>query len=98
LGSRTLSGILGEFFQWQNIFLIAAALMFLLMTALYKLLPEVEPDFKDSYVSLYKSIAVQFKTRPKLRLASYRGAINFAGFSIFWTTIVFLLEEPPFYM
>lgn len=96
LGSRTLSGFVGAHLGWQAMFLIAAGIMVLLALALIRFLPEITPDFKGSYPMLLRSIAEQFRTQPRLRLAGIRGALDFGCFSIFWTTLVFLLEEPPF--
>ncbi len=97
LGSRTLSGFVGAYFGWQAIFLIAAGIMAVLFIFVLRFLPEIQPDFKGSYISLLKSIIEQFNTQPNLRLASFRGLLDFACFSIFWTTLVFLLESPPFH-
>lgn len=98
LGSRTLSGFIGAHFGWQAMFLIAAVIMVILFVILIKYLPEIHPDFKGNYSDLLKSIIEQFTGQPKLRLAAIRGALDFAGFSIFWTTLVFLLEKEPFNM
>ncbi|TRZ43987.1 MFS transporter [Robertkochia solimangrovi] len=98
LGSRTLSGLVGEYYGWQTMYIIAAVIMMILFLFLFRHLPEINPDFKGSYGSLLKSIIVQFRTQPKLRLAGLRGALDFACFSIFWTTLVFLLEGAPFHM
>ncbi len=98
LGSRTLRGFIGAYWGWQAVFVIAVVIMVLLFFILLRFLPEIQPDFKGSYSSLLKSIVAQFTTQPKLRLASVRGALDFAGFSIFWTTLVFLLESEPFHM
>ncbi|GAB3368113.1 MFS transporter [Arachidicoccus ginsenosidivorans] len=98
LASRTLSGYIGAHFGWQAIYYIAAGLIFLLFFCLVRLLPEINPDFKGTYPALLKSIITQFRTQPGLRLASFRGAFDFACFSVFWTTIVFLLEGAPFHM
>src|SRR5690606_37460093 len=46
-----------------------------------------------SYGSLLKSIASYFKTEPSVRLAALRGGLGFAGLSVFWTTLVFLMED-----
>lgn len=96
LGSRTLSGFVGTYWGWQAMFFIAAAIMLVLFIFLKKFLPKIQPDFEGNYFSLLKSITQKFSTQPKLRLASFRGALDFACFSIFWTTLVFLLESPPF--
>lgn len=97
LGSRVLSGLIGTYSGWQSVYFIAAGMMVVLFIFLYRFLPEIQPDFKGNYVSLLKSIIGKFRTQPRLRLAGFRGALDFAGFSIFWTTLVFLLEAPPFH-
>lgn len=97
LCSRTLSGFVGAHLGWRAMFVIAAGLMLVLWVALYYLLPEVNPQFKGNYRSLMKSLVHLFRSEPKLRLAAARGALSFACFGGFWTTLVFLLEGPPFY-
>lgn len=98
LGSRTISGFVGAHFGWQEMYLIAAVVMVILWIFLWKFLPEIFPDFKGTYGQLLKSIIDQFRNIPKLRLASLRGAFDFGAFTLFWTTVVFLLEGDPFYM
>ena len=98
LGSRTLSGLVGAYWGWQAMYWIAAGIMLILFVILLRFLPEIQPDFKGSYKSLLKSIITQFQSQPKLRLAGFIGALDFAAFSIFWTTLVFLLEGEPFHM
>ncbi|PRY15682.1 putative MFS family arabinose efflux permease [Pontibacter ummariensis] len=94
--SRTLSGFVGEHLGWRAMFLIGAGLMVALWLALYFLLPEVHPSYKGTYKELMGSLAHLAKEEPLLRLAAIRGALCYACFSAFWTTLVFLLEEPPF--
>jgi len=94
--SRTLSGFVGEHLGWRAMFIIGAGIMVLLWLALYFLLPEVYPDYKGSYKSLMKSLLQLIREEPLLRLASIRGALCYACFGAFWTTLVFLLEEPQF--
>lgn len=94
--SRTLSGFVGEHLGWRAMFIIGAGIMLLLWLALYFLLPEVYPDYKGSYKSLMKSLLQLIREEPLLRLASVRGALCYACFGAFWTTLVFLLEEPQF--
>lgn len=94
--SRTLSGFIGEHFGWRSMFYIAAGLMLLIWVMIFLFLPEIEPDYKGNYGKLMKSLIHLVKTQPKLRLAAFRGALCFAGFSAFWTTLVFLLKQPQF--
>lgn len=98
LGSRVLSGFAGHYLGWQAVFLMAAGFMVVLALILKAFLPDIKPDFSGSYGKLLGSILEQFRTQPRLRLAGLRGALNFAGFSVFWTTLVFLLAAPPFHM
>lgn len=93
LGSRVISGYVGEAFGWRVMYYAAAILMVILFVLLRIKLPTIKPHFPGSYGSLLKSILYYFKTEPSLRLASLRGALAFAGLSAFWTTLVFLMED-----
>ncbi|MDN3550251.1 MFS transporter [Mucilaginibacter aquaedulcis] len=94
--SRTLSGFVGEHFGWRAMYYIATGLMAAMWLMIFFFLPEVEPDYKGNYKKLMQSLGHLIKTQPKLRMASARGALCFAGFSAFWTTLVFLLKQPQF--
>lgn len=91
--SRTISGIIGAHFGWRSMFYIAAGLMVVIWTLLFFLLPEVEPEYYGSYKSLMMSLVSLVKKEPALRIASLRGALCFACFMAFWTTLVFLLKK-----
>lgn len=91
--SRTVSGFVGEHFGWRTMFYIAAGMMLLIWLLVYLQLPKVEADYTGKYATLMRSLVKLFKEEPALRLASFRGALCFASFSAFWTTIVFLLKQ-----
>ena len=93
LGSRVLSGLIGEYFGWRSVFYGAAVLMALLFFLLNAKLPIIKPKFSKSYGKLMKSIWFYFKTEPTLRLATLRGALAFGSLSAFWTTLTFLMED-----
>ena len=93
LGSRVISGFVGEQFGWRVMYYGAAVMMAFLYLILHLKLPKLFPDYKGSYGSLLRSIFDYFKAEQDLRLASYRGALSFAGLSAFWTTLVFLMEK-----
>jgi len=93
LGSRVISGFVGEQFGWRVIFYAAALMMFLLFLILKYKLPTINPVFDGTYLSLMKSLYHYFKTDSSLRLATLRGGLAFAGLSSFWTTLVFLMED-----
>ncbi len=91
--SRTISGYIGEYFGWRTVFYSAAGVMLIIWLIVGLFLPEVEPDYDGSYKSLMFSIVHLVEEEPTLRIASLRGALCFACFSAFWTTIVFLLKQ-----
>lgn len=95
--SRTVSGYVGAHLGWRAMFFIAAALMVILWIALYFLLPQVHPDYLGSYKELMKSVIDLVKEEPQLRISAIRGALCYACFSGFWTTLVFLLKEPQYH-
>jgi len=91
--SRTVSGFIGAHFGWQAMFYIAAGIMVIIWLLLFFLLPEVEPEYNGTYGSLMKSMLALIKREPALRIASFRGALCFACFMAFWTTLIFLLKQ-----
>ena len=93
LGSRIISGFIGEQFGWRVMYYAATILMVILFVILKWKLPKLEPNYKGSYGNLMASLWHYFKTEPSLRLAALRGALAFAGLSAFWTTLVFLMED-----
>lgn len=93
LVSRTFSGLVGEYWGWRVVYLIAAALMIILAISLSRLLPLCPPTSSMKYKELFKSMASLTKSLPVLREASLNGALMFAAFSAFWTSLVFLLES-----
>lgn len=97
LGSRVVSGIVGQYFGWQAIYYIASLVLFIFAILIYFRLPDISPTFKGKYTELIKSLFYYIKTVPSLRLASVRGALSLASFLAFWTTLTFHLEQPPFF-
>ncbi|QDO92454.1 MFS transporter [Formosa sediminum] len=93
LGSRVISGFIGEQYGWRTMYYTATIIMAILFVVLRFKLPKLNPEFSGTYVSLLKSVFHYFKTEPTLRLAALRGALSFGCLSAFWTTLVFLMED-----
>jgi predicted MFS family arabinose efflux permease len=91
--SRTISGILGSYFGWRTVYLIAAIMMLVLMVILRKFIPLCEPESDIKYTQLLRSMIDLIKNEPVLREASINGALMFSAFSAFWTALIFLLES-----
>lgn len=94
--SRTFSGIIGSALGWQSVYRIAAVMMLLLIIIFNLYFPKSIPITDMSYSKLLKSLPKLFITQPLLRESSLVGAMMFATFSDFWTTLSFLLKSPTY--
>lgn len=96
--SRTFSGLIGGVFGWRSVYLFAASMMILFGIFIRKFLPTSTPTSTISYKKLLSSIGPLFKSERVLREASLNGAAMFASFSVFWTTLIFLLGTNSYKM
>ena len=95
--ARTFAGTIGFHFGWRIVYYLAAGLMALVAALLVKLLPKSEPTQSVSYRELMASMLTLIREHAVLREASVIGAMLFGAFSVFWTTLVFLLAKPPYH-
>lgn len=95
--ARTASGLIGAHFGWRAVYFLAAGLMLALALSVRFFLPRSEPEISLPYVALLRSVASLVRQHAALRESALLGALLFAGFSAFWTTLVFLLAKPPFH-
>jgi len=94
---RTVSGLLGAHFGWRVVYFLAAATMLALAVCSRFFLPRSEPQISLRYLALLRSVAGLVRQYSGLRESALLGALLFAGFSAFWTTLVFLLQTPPYH-
>lgn len=97
LASRVISGVIGEYWGWREMYYLAAGIIFILGLFIIRMLPNIEPPFKGTYGQLMKSLVHYFVRLPQLRLLSLKSALAFGSFLAFWTTLTFHLERPPFF-
>ncbi len=95
--ARTFSGLLGAWMGWRAIYWLASGMMLLLAVLIRMGLPRSKPTLTLSWPKLIHSAAVLIRTQPVLREAALLSAILFSAFSVFWTTLVFFLETPPYH-
>lgn len=94
--ARTVSGFVGASLGWRAMYWIASGLMIVLSVMLLRLLPQSQSSLKMHYYELMRSLLTLVREQPVLREASLIGALSFAAFSAFWSTLIFLLEQPPY--
>ena len=94
--SRTLSGTVGSVLGWQAVYRLAACIIGLLAVAFAVMLPRSQPQSAMTYGSLMKSLGHLIASEPVLRQSALVGAMMFAGFSAFWTTLSFFLKSPVY--
>ncbi len=95
--ARTFSGMIGGNFGWRAVFWIAAGLMLLMAVVLRLFLPPSYPETKMTYGRLLASIGQLVVQQRTLREATFIAAMQFGGFSAFWTVLAFFLEGSPYH-
>ena len=96
--SRTISGFVAAHLGgWRVVFGGAAGLMLALAALLAWQLPRSYPSFRGTYAELMRSLGALVRELPTLRRSALVGMGAFAGFSVFWTTLVFHLESPTYH-
>ena len=95
--ARTFSGFVGQVFGWRCVYWIACGLMLALAVLIRYLLPDSKPTLKLTWLQLMSSAFRLVREQPVLREAAMLGAVFFAAFSAFWTTLIFFLQTPPYH-
>ncbi|OME77734.1 MFS transporter [Paenibacillus sp. FSL A5-0031] len=94
--ARTIAGVLTDIAGWRSVYLFSAALMLLMVFALFKVLPNVKRERKSlSYPELLKSVFMLFVQERVLRIRAVLAMLIFTAFSILWTSLVLPLSAPP---
>jgi predicted MFS family arabinose efflux permease len=97
--SRTIGSLVADVTSWRVVYLTSAALMTVLTLVLRTALPRQEPGAAAaalSYGQLLRSTVRLMRVHPPLRRRALYQAAMFGAFSVFWTTISFVLTSAPF--
>jgi predicted MFS family arabinose efflux permease len=95
--ARTLSGLVADVAGWRSVYFAAAGLIVALAVVLARRLPDEVRPRTHSYRGLLRSVVELFLAEPALRRRALFGALAFAAFSVFWTTVAFVLAGPPYH-
>lgn len=96
LASRIISGLIGNWFGWRSMYLIAAIMMLIGAIVCLKIIPNIKPTFNGNYPQLIKSLFKLIKEYPLLRLYAIRSALGFGSFLAMWSCLAFKMAQPPF--
>lgn len=94
--ARTISGLLAGAGGWHTVYWVAAGLMLCVAVLLHRGLPRHPGNSSLSYPHLIGSVITLLRDEPVLRAKAVLGGLIFAGFSVFWTTLAFLLAGPDY--
>jgi predicted MFS family arabinose efflux permease len=89
--ARSFAGWLARFHGWRTVYVVAAAMNLAFVPLMMRAMPRMEPRAALSYKSAMRSLWTLFRSEPLLREAGVLGALTFASFSCFWTTLAYLL-------
>ena len=94
--ARTVSGFIADAWGWRAVFWLATVIMIVQSAVLWRMLPQSQGETRLSYPALIRSVFLLFREEPLLRRRIVYGTCGFAAFSVFWTSIAFLLAQPPY--
>ncbi len=95
--ARTVSGLVAGISSWRVMYGIAAGWTVVLAVVLGRRLPAETDRPRLAYASLLRSAAHLLRTETILQTRAFFGALGFAAFSVFWTTMAFLLARAPYH-
>jgi predicted MFS family arabinose efflux permease len=78
---------------WRYVFIIAAVINAGFLVLLGRVMPKLPPKQELGYTDAMRSLWTLWRTQPLLRESSLIGALVFASFSCFWTTLAYLLSS-----
>jgi predicted MFS family arabinose efflux permease len=97
LTARTVSGFAAGLAGFRLIFIVAAVAMVVLALLLNRMLPLSPATQQQSYRALLRSVMTLVNKEPELRRRMTLAFLQFAGFTVLWTPMAFLLTGPPYH-
>ena len=95
--ARTISGIVAGVSSWRAVYVLAAVLTIAMAVVLGRHLPAEGDRPRIGYGTLLGTAVKLLVTESLLRRRAVFGALGFAAFSVFWTTMAFVLAGAPYH-
>lgn len=96
LGARFVSGLIDVHFGWRAMYWVSFASMLVIIVLTRLLLPKSQGVASMKYSELLTSLGPMFIQEKVLRQACISQGMIFGAFSVFWTTLGFLLQSPSY--
>ncbi len=96
LSARFISGYIGSWLGWREMFYIVSALMIIGLAVILFMMPQATQSFKGTYKELMHTVGHIFVSQPRIRLYSLRAAMGFGSLLPIWACLAFHLAQPPF--
>ena len=96
LTSRVISGYIGEWLGWREMFIIAAFVMLICMGVMLLMMPDMKRNYEGTYKGLMSTMAEIIILHPSVRIYSIRAAFGFGSMMAIWSCLAFHLAQPPF--
>ncbi|MCJ1403641.1 hypothetical protein MMC11_006864 [Xylographa trunciseda] len=98
LVARILSGVVTQYSSWRNVYWIAFAMQYLIVILLWFFMPDypVTNSGGLNYLKMLWEMVLMLTKHPVLVQACLIGFFTSATFANYWTTLTFLLAEPPY--
>ena len=97
LASRVVSGYVGEWLGWREMFIIAALIMIVCLILTLKIMPQTDSNYVGTYRGLMKSVFHIVASNARIRLYAIRAAFSFGSMMAIWSCLVFRLAQAPFF-
>jgi predicted MFS family arabinose efflux permease len=94
---RVFGGVIGQLLGWKSVHEIAAIILLIFAVYLYYALPNDIIEKENSYKKIILSLPPLLKREKVLRETIVFGAAAFCAFNIFWVSLSFILENPPYH-
>ena len=97
LTSRVVSGYVGEWLGWREMFFISAVVMVLCMILTLKMMPQIKSNYVGTYGGLMTSVFNIVKSNGRIRIYAARAAFSFGSMMAIWSCLAFRLAQAPFF-
>ncbi|MCJ1389110.1 hypothetical protein MMC18_001964 [Xylographa bjoerkii] len=96
--ARVLSGVVTQYTTWRDIYWLSFGLQYLILILLWFFMPDypsTNPGGLNYFKMLWSIVTITIH-EPVLVQACLVGFFTSSTFTSFWTTLTFLLSEPPY--